>query len=176
MFTSSVRRILILLTAFAATACLSGRKHVMTSPLTLSATAAQTNFRPGEPIPVRLALRNVSASTMWVNRRLGAGYEDNVEREVYFTVFSAEGAVLPVPEEARVDVHRMPPVRADFAQLNPAASIEATLDAAMWYPFRQAGKYRIVFTYENLRDGKEFGLDAFRGKVSADPLSIVIER
>jgi hypothetical protein len=176
MFTSSARRNLILLPAFAATACLSGRKHVMTSPIMLTATADHANFRTGEPIPVRLALRNASPSTIWVNRRLGAGYEDSVEREIYFTVFSADGAVIPVPDEARVDVHRMPPVRADFSPLDPAASIDATLDAAMWYPFRQAGKYRIVFTYENRRDGNEFGIGALLGKVSADPLSIVIER
>ena len=146
------------------------------SPFELTATMGRTHFQPGEPIPALITLRNTSTSTIWVNRRLGVGYEDNIEREIYFTVSAENGAVLPVPDEERVDVHRTALERRDFAPLDPDAAIETTLNIAAWYPFRKAGLYRIVFTYENRRDGKEFGVEAFCGIVNSDPLSIDIER
>lgn len=144
-------------------------------PLMLTATGERTAYPRTGPIPLQLTLRNTSPSPVWVNRRMGVGYEDGLVREIYFTVYAADGTLLPVPDDARVDVHRMPPQRKDFERLDAGARIEATVSAARWYRFGQPGQYRIVFTYENRWDGKEFGIEAFTGKISAPALSIVVE-
>jgi hypothetical protein len=146
-----------------------------TQPLILLARTEATSFGVGAPIPVAVTLRNVSSDPIWVNARLGAGYEDGMFRELYFTVIDAStGATLPVPETARVDAHRLPPTRDDFRELAAGEEVTTSVDLAFWYPFQTPGAYRIVFTYENDDDGQAFGLDAFTGATSAEPLEITI--
>ena len=147
----------------------------MASPLTLSATSDRTTYPRVGPIPLQVTLRNTSLSPIWVNRRMSVGYEDGLMREIYFTVYDADDTLLPVPDEARVDAHRMPPQREDFARLDGGAAVAVSVDVALWYPFRKAGLYRIIFIYENRWDGRGFGVEAFTGKVSAAPLFITIE-
>jgi hypothetical protein len=147
----------------------------MTSPLKLTATSKRAENPRVGPIPVQLTLRNTSLSPAWVNRRMGVGYEDSLVREIYFTVYAADGTPLPVPNDARADAHRMPPQREDFALLESGAAATAVVDVALWYPFREGGLYRIVFTYENRWDGGEFGVEAVTGKVSAVPLSLTMK-
>jgi hypothetical protein len=143
--------------------------------LTLMVTSERTSYSRGAPIPLTVTLRNISTVGVWVNGRMGVGYEDNPVRELYFTVYTADGQVLPVPDEARTDVHRMPPRKDDFRYLEPGQSIATVVDLSIWYPFPGAGRYRIVFTYENVWDGKQFGVDAWTGRVSSEPVSLVVE-
>jgi hypothetical protein len=152
-----------------------GTPGMDTPPLLLLARAEGGTFRTGSPIPVEVTLRNVSSRPIWVNARLGVGYEDGLSRELFFTVIDASsGRVLPVPDTARVDVHRMPPARTDFRELAPGEAVGATVDLAFWYPFQRPGDYRVVVTYENDDDGRRFGLDAFTGAVAADPLELAV--
>jgi hypothetical protein len=151
-----------------------GTSGMDTPPLVLLASTEGGPFRAGSPIPVTVTLRNVSSRPIWVNQRLGVGYEDGLFRELYFSVIDAStGQVLPVPDTARVDVHRMPPVREDFRELAPGEEISAAVDLAFWYPFQQ-GDYRVVFTYENEDAGQAFGIDAFTGTITAEPLELTI--
>jgi hypothetical protein len=146
-----------------------------TQPLILLARAEGKPFRQNSPVPVEVTLSNVSADPIWVNARLGVGYEDGLFRELHFTVFDASsGDILPVPDTARVDVHRLPPTRDDFRELAPGGEVETSVDLAFWYPFQRSGDYRVVLTYENEDDGHAFGIDAFTGIIQADPLEIAI--
>jgi hypothetical protein len=148
-----------------------GTSGMETSPLALAVQSEAASFRLGSPIPVRVTLRNVSSQPVWVNQRLGMGYEDDLIRELYFTVFDASsGQVLPVPDTARVDAHRLPPTRDDFRQLEPGGEVVVNTDLAFWYPFERPGPYRVVVSYENRDDGQAFGLRAFTGRVDADPI------
>jgi hypothetical protein len=147
----------------------------MNTPLTLTVTSERPSYSRGAPIPLTVTLRNISTAGVWVNGRMGVGYEDSPVRELYFTVYTADGQVLPVPDESRTDVHRMPPRKDDFRHLEPRQSIATVVDLSMWYPFPGAGRYRIVFIYENIWDGKQFGVDAWTGRVSSEPVSLVVE-
>jgi hypothetical protein len=153
----------------------SRRISTMNIPLTLTVTSERTSYSRGAPIQLTVTLRNMSTAGVWVNGRMGVGYEDSPVRELYFTVYTAEGQVLPVPDEARTDVHRMPPRKDDFRYLEPGQSIATVVDLSMWYPFTGAGRHRIVFTYENIWDGKQFGVDALTGRVSSESVSLVVE-
>jgi hypothetical protein len=145
-----------------------------TPPLVLLASTEGGPFRAGSPIPVTVTLRNVSSNPVWVNQRLGVGYEDGLFRELFFTVIDAStGQVLPVPDAARVDVHRMSPAREDFRELAPGEEVSASVDLAFWYPFQQ-GDYRVVFTYVNEDAGQAFGIGAFTGTITAEPLELTI--
>lgn len=147
----------------------------MNVPLTLIVTSERASYSRGAPIPLTVMLRNISTAAVLVNGRMGVAYEDSVVRELYFTVSTADGQVLPVPNEARTDVHRMPPRKDDFRYLGPGQTLATVVDVTMWYPFPWAGRFSIVFTYENIWDGKQFGIDAWTGRVSSDPVSLVIE-
>ncbi len=144
----------------------------MDAPLRLTATTAGDSFGVGAPIPVRLALTNRSAQPVWVNRRFGVGYPDGLYREIFFTVRDETGQVLPVPDAARVDAHRLPPSRRDFEPLDPRQAATGDLDLGMWYPFEQPGSFFVQFHYENSDDGSGFGLDAFTGRIDSDRLRL----
>jgi hypothetical protein len=146
-----------------------------TSPLTLTARADATTFRRGASIPIVLTLANTSTTPLWVNRRIGVGYQDSLFREVYFTVTDAvTGAVVPVADKDRADAHRLPPSRADFAELAPGAMRSERIDLAIWFRFPRAGRYRVAFTYHNDADGAEHELRAFTGVVAAAPIELAI--
>ena len=103
------------------------------------------------------------------------GYEDDIIRELYFTVYDAStGRLLPVLDTERVDVHRLPPTRQDFQQLEPSETVAVAVDLAHWYAFKNAGSYRIVFSYDNQFDGQEFGFQAFTGRVVSDSIEITL--
>ena len=145
------------------------------NPLTLTATSEGTvNPRVG-PIPLKLTLSNISLSPLWVNQRMGVGYADSLVREIYFAVYAPDGTLLPEPDETKVDVHRMPPEKENFALLGPGEAVATFVDLALWYHFREVGRHQIVFTYENHWDGRKFGVEAFTGKAVAPPLSVTIE-
>jgi hypothetical protein len=146
----------------------------MTAPLTLTATAASDTFPVGAAIPVRLRLLNGSPAPVRVNRRLGVGYQDGLCREIFFTVRDVAGRVLPVPDEARVYAHRMPPGAADFQLLEPGDSVTGELDLALWYPFDQPGDYFVELHYENSDGGAAFGYEAFTGRIDAEVLRLHI--
>jgi hypothetical protein len=146
----------------------------MNIPLTLTATAASNTFPVGAPIPARLRLANRSHAPIQVNRRFGVGYHDGLCREIYFTVRDRAGRVLPVPDEARVDAHRLPPGKNDFHLLNPGEAVTGELNLALWYPFERANDYLIDIHYENTDDGAAFGIDAFTGRVDAEVLYLRI--
>jgi hypothetical protein len=145
----------------------------MNAPLTLTATAASTTFPAGAPIPVRLGLVNRSQAPIQVNRRFGVGYDDGLCREIFFTVRDRAGRVLPVPDEARVDAHRLPPGKTDFHLLNLGEAVTGEVNLALWYPFEQ-NDYLVTMHYENTDDGAAFGIDAFTGRVDSDALSLHI--
>jgi hypothetical protein len=142
--------------------------------LLLTATTERRSVALGAQIPVQLVLANPSDAPVWVNRRMGLGYEDGIEREIYFHVLNESGEVLPIPDEARVDAHRSPLRQSDFQLLTPGEQVTTDVNLALWYPFTKPGRYRVLFCYENTTDGRVFGVEAFTGRITADALAIEI--
>jgi hypothetical protein len=146
----------------------------MDAPLTLTASTAGDRFAAGAPIPVRLALTNQSPDPVWVNGRFGVGYPDGLCREIFFTLRDDTGQLRPVPDQLRVDVHRLPPGQLDFVLLGPQQAVTGELDLALWCPFEQPGSFSAEFHYQNSDDGSAFGLAAFTGQVDADTVRLQI--
>jgi hypothetical protein len=142
--------------------------------LTLTATATGGSFAAGAAIPVRLRLVNSSPTPVQVNGRLGVGYEDEPDREIFFTVRDRHGRVLPVPDEVRVDAHRRPPGRNDFRSLNPGQGVTGEVNLALWYPFERPDDYLVTLHYENTDDGAAFGIDAVTGRFDSEALRLRI--
>ena len=142
------------------------------STLNLITMLERDSYSLNTDIPVQIILENASSTALWVNGRMGMGYEDGLERELYMRVQTPDGRVLPVPDTERIDIHRLQPRLEDFRLLAPGERIGTTVNAATWYPFRQPGQFQMIFTYENRARGKHFNLEAFVGRVSATPLSV----
>lgn len=142
--------------------------------LMLEARAAATTFHCDGPICVNVVLRNASAEPRLVNGRLGVGYEDVANRELYFRILDAEGRLVPVPSAERVRLHRGPLRREDFVVLKAGQSLETEADITIWQKIREPGRYEVVFTYDNVDSGAEFGLDSWTGTVVAGPVSIEV--
>jgi hypothetical protein len=148
----------------------------MDAPLSLTVSLAQPARPAGAPIYAQVALVNRSQRAITVNGRLALGYADGLERELFFEVQDAEtGRTIPVPDEQRVDSHVMPPGQDDFRALAPGASIGRDVDVSVHFPFSKPGRYRIVFHYENRHRGSEFGLDAYVGTVTAEPVVLEVQ-
>jgi len=146
------------------------------APLKLTALCDKSSFRLGSSILVQVKLSNASAHPIWINKRMGVGYEDSMVREIFFTVYDAStGRVIPAPEDERVDAHRLPPSRGDFQQLGPGDAADVVVDLSYWYRFKLAGNYQIIFTYDNHYDGGEFGVKAFKGKVTSNPVDVTLD-
>ena len=144
--------------------------------LNLTVASAGSSFSLGSSIPVEVKLTNVSSDSVWINKRLGVGYEDSSIRELFFTVYdSFTREIIPAPETERVDVHRMPPARVDFDLLAPGASVGVAVDLSYWHRFGENGHYEIVFTYQNEYDGHEFELKAFTVELVSNPLTITVQ-
>lgn len=146
----------------------------MNAPLALTASPAGHVLPVGGPVPVRLSLANRSHIPVQVNRRLAVGYADGLYREIFFTVRDRAGRLLPVPDEARVDAHQLPPVRDNFQLLNPGDEVTSGVDLALWYPFEQANEYLVTMHYENSDDGSAFGISAFTGRLDSEDLHLRI--
>lgn len=145
-------------------------------PLVFTATPVDSVAKLGMSVTVQVALRSAATEPIWVNKRMGMGYEDSLIRELFCTIRDeSTGRPLPVSEDERVDAHRLPPTRKDFEQLRPGEEVTAVVNLATWHPFRQPGVYRVELIYENQFDGHEFGLQAFTGAVRAEPVTIKLE-
>lgn len=147
----------------------------MEAQLSLTVAGERTTYPRAGPIQLTATLRNLGDAAVVVNGRMGVGYADNPVRELYFTVFSVEGEALPVPDNARADVHRLPPQADDFRTLGPGQAVTAAVELTLWYPFPRPGRYTVVFTYENSWDGAAFGLSAWVGSVDAEPVLLVVD-
>ena len=142
--------------------------------LTLTAHSDAATFAAGAPIPLHVTLANPSTRPVWINQRLGLGYEDALFRELFITVRDERGAVLAVRADQRRDAHRMPPARADFRELAAGDSVAATVDIAPWLPALAPGRYQVTVTYHNDDSGQAHGLAAFTGAVAAAPVAITL--
>ena len=146
-----------------------------TTPVILTTTSERHSIARDSDALVTVTLTNMSPDPLWVNKRMGLGYADDAERELCATIRAADGSIVLVPKSERADVHRMPLEHADFVKLAGGDSTTMTVNLAIWHPFRQPGRFQVVFIYENRTHGKAFDVEAFVGKVRADPLWLEVE-
>ncbi len=105
-------------------------------------------YRPGEPIPVTMAVRNIAtAETLTVNGRLNvddAALTGDL-REVYFAVESPSGEQL----ELAVDQNATFPSPDDFVAVAPGNSARRVADLNALFTFDEEGTYEVCATYES---------------------------
>ena len=112
----------------------------------------------GDPIPVRIVLRNAGEVPVRVNKRLSMGYEGSLDREVYCKVWR-EGAVYSDFENWQVDYSRKALAETDFATLAPGDAAEREVDFYEWYHLGETGTYTIKVVYQPDDEGSK-GLHA----------------
>ncbi len=105
-------------------------------------------YRPGEAIPVTMAIRNItSADTLSVNGRLNvddAGIPGDL-REVFFAIKAPSGKML----ELAIDQNSSFPSPDDFVAVAPGNSARRDADLNALFPFSELGEYEVCATYES---------------------------
>jgi hypothetical protein len=105
-----------------------------------------TNPNPRSmPASVEVRLTNQQAEPVLINKRLGVGYRNDPNREVFAEVFR-RGGKEAISEEAR-DYQRNRPQPADYVWLQPGESVSTSFDLFRWYTLPGPGEYELVISY-----------------------------
>ena len=132
--------------------------------LTLNVTAAK--FSPGEPVTVKVALRNAGSEAVKVNSRLALNtpYAPAYMREITFRLMDPDGA--PLEFQAKVNVGT--PADDEFKTLQPGVSIEETYDLASYYDLDKPGRYAVQAIYQNSSEpASPNGVSVWKGEVKS---------
>jgi hypothetical protein len=108
-------------------------------------------FGMGDPIRVRMTLRNAGKKPMTVNKRLLVNDRAAPPgfREVYFTITTPGGGNAGFAWDIRAGF----PEAKDFLKLKPGASVSAKVDLNDLYFLEEVGTYHVKATYQNVHRG-----------------------
>lgn len=134
------------------------------------------NYSVGEEIKVTVVLKNISNAPLTINKRMGINPKEMAERywEVKFDI-----VYPPVEEEHLIPstlINRGEPEREDFAVLPPRHKIQETYTLSDYYWMGLIGTYKIRAIYHNADDGKKFGLSAWTGEISSNPIYLKVTK
>ncbi len=105
-------------------------------------------YRPEDPIPVTMAIRNVtSAETLTLNGRLNVDARaiPGDLREVYFSIESPSGKIL----QPAVDQNPTFPSPDDFVEVAAGDSARRVADLGALFDFDEEGTYEVCAVYES---------------------------
>lgn len=119
--------------------------------LEFSISLAKKKFGTGDPISVRMTLRNVGDKPIMVNKRFlvndrPAPPED---RDVYFTIKMPGGTTAEFAWDLKVGF----PEANDFRKLKPGKAVSGKADINDLYFLSETGKYVVKATYQNAHSG-----------------------
>jgi hypothetical protein len=122
-------------------------------------------YNAGEPVRLKLTLKNRTTEPLAVNRRFGLSREIEVElfkEPEGFQDFGPPDKGFPFRKE-------------DFIVVNPGEDLEQTivLTERLALPMK-AGAYALRAFYRNSESGKRFGLTAWTGEVVSNRLSFQV--
>jgi hypothetical protein len=122
-------------------------------------------YSAGEPIRVKVTLKNETTEALAVNRRFG--FSQEIELELFKEPEGLENFRPPDKET--------PFRKEDFIVLRPGETLEKTIDLGerLSSPLK-AGGYGIRAFYRNKEAGKKFGLSAWTGEIVSNRLSIQV--
>jgi hypothetical protein len=140
--------------------------------LELKGLCSRLVVRSGEETPIEVTLTNQGESVLVVNSRLGMGYPDSTERELYCEIQSQDGEEYLNYHAFRVDYHRKALNEKFYRKLRPGESLRKTLDLQFWYRLREAGTYTVRVVYDP--EPYPSQPDAVRGPITAPPITITV--
>jgi hypothetical protein len=106
----------------------------------------KTNPNPRSmPASVEVRVTNQQAEPVLINKRLGVGYRNDANRELFAEVFPRGGNEV-VSVEAR-DYQRDPSRATDYVWLQPGESVSTSFDLFRWYTLPGPGEYDLVVHY-----------------------------
>jgi hypothetical protein len=140
--------------------------------LELEVLSAPAIVQSGEETPIEIALNNRGESALVVNRRLGMGYPDSTERDLYCEIQTEDGQRYLAYQAYAVDYHRKSLSEDFFPTLQPGESLRKVFDLQAWYRLLQPGVYvvRLIYAPEPYPPYP----DAVRGPIISSPLSITV--
>lgn len=138
--------------------------------LKLEILSAPTVVQPGEDTPIEVALTNRDQSALTLNSRLGMGYPDSTERELYCEIQTEDQKKYLDYHSFAVDYHRKSLSDEFFTKLQPGESLRKTFDLQAWYHLIEPGVYTVRLIYD-----PEFYApypNAVRGPIISPPIEI----
>lgn len=102
----------------------------------------------GEAVQARVVLTNCGSAAIVVNGRLGMGYRDSDDRELYCEIYQEDQVEYLGYEAFRVDYRRKELDQSFFPTLEPDESIEASYDLNYWYRITEPGLYQVRVIYD----------------------------
>ena len=130
-------------------------------------------YKVGDSISIDFKLKNTGDKPIYVNKRFFVNSEDAEpgEREVTLSLIGPQGEELPFRRILDTGF----PKTDYFVLLEPGA--EATpkrkKNLKAYFDLKDPGEYKIIAVYQNTY-GAEIGLDAFKDKITSEPMTIKI--
>ena len=103
-------------------------------------------IRVGDSLPVSVSIINKGTRPLLVNGRLAVGYEDNITREIFVSLYDSTGAKIDIV--SKIDYNREYAAISDYVILSPEQSIETQFDLMQWYPIDKLGNYSFFIHYQ----------------------------
>ena len=130
------------------------------------------SYAVGEPMDVTVILKNHSNAPVTINKRMGINPTDMPEGywELRFAfTYQTEAALFPGPP-----VNRGKPRAKDFTVLSPEGEMSWTYTLTDWHRIRLQGDYQVKAIYHNSVDGSQFGLSAWTGEITSNPVNLKV--
>lgn len=133
----------------------------------------KNEYKTNEPIYINFKLRNKGNKPVYVNKRFYVNSKDSKpeDREVYLRITSPSGEKLLC--KASYDTGF--PKTDYFVLLKPKEEItsERKKNLKAYFDLNVPGEYKVIAIYQNIY-GPEIGVDAFKDKITSEPVTIKI--
>jgi hypothetical protein len=103
--------------------------------------------RPGEETPIEVTLTNRGDSPVVLNSRLGMGYPEFADRDLYCEIRTGQQPYLGY-QAFMMDYHRKELGEQFFRRIEPGESLRKTFDLQEWYRLVQPGDYVVWMVYD----------------------------
>jgi hypothetical protein len=140
--------------------------------LELKISSAPALVQSGEETPIEVMLTNLGKSALVVNSRLGMGYPDSTERELYCEIQEEDMKRYMAYQAFSLDYHRKSLSEEFFPKLQPGESLRKTFDLQAWYRLIQPGVYVVRLVYDP--EPYPPHPDAVRGPIISSSISITV--
>lgn len=141
--------------------------------LKFSISLDKSEYKSDEPVNATFKLENRGKEPVYVNKRFYVNSEKMPKetRDVFLVITSPSGVKLPCKYSYETGL----PKSDYFELLSPGkeASSEYKRDLRAYFDLSEAGTYIVSGVYQNVY-GREIGVDAFKDKVTSDPVSFKI--
>ena len=141
--------------------------------LMLKISLQRSTVRLGEPVPVVVELVNQSQTEIVVNSRMGMGYPDSLDRELYCEILQEDGDAYMDYQAYMIDYRRKALGDAFFTTLAPGEGVASTFDLHQWYHLVRPGVYqiRVVYAPEPYEPRPEAVVD----RIVSAPLTLTVQ-